>query len=371
MFDAVLNKLSYLNLKIISVIFLIVTIGLLVLYSASGGKFSMWALPHLYRFLFGFFCLLLITLTSFRYFLDGAYFFYLLSFFLLLFVEIFGFIGMGAQRWINLYFINLQPSELMKISLILALARFYALSSFADRNSMKNILTPLILIGLPVLLVLKQPDLGTAVVLSLTGLGMMLMNGVSWWFFGSIITAVIAALPLIWNFGLHAYQKNRILIFLNPERDPLGTGYHITQSKIALGSGGFWGKGFMNGTQASLNFLPEKQTDFIFTMFCEEFGFFGGVFLIALYMILIFYGWRLGFLFKNRFHKFTVQGISLTLFLYLFINIAMVTGLIPVVGVPLPLLSYGGTAMLTFLTAYGIIFSAYIDEQRKFQRDFK
>jgi rod shape determining protein RodA len=267
-----------------------------------------------------------------------------------------GFVGMGAQRWIDLYVFNFQPSEIMRLGLILSLARYFNGLSVEEIAKPANLMIPIVLIFTPTLLVLRQPDLGTAMLLMLSSVAIFFAAGVRMWKFTVVGGSIIAAIPILWNL-LHAYQKKRILIFLNPESDPTHAGYHIIQSKIALGSGGLWGKGFLQGTQCHLNFLPEKQTDFIFTMFCEEFGLIGAIFLIFLYMSLVACNIRIAMNARTSFSRLTALGLSVTLFLYIFINMAMVTGLLPVVGIPLPLFSYGGTAMLTLLISQGIIFS--------------
>lgn len=282
---------------------------------------------------------------------------YLGSLLLLVYVDLFGHIGMGAQRWINLYFIQVQPSEIVKITIVLALSRYYSSVHF-KHNSLKSQLFAIVaFIGVPVVLVLRQPDLGTAVILCLVGSSIVFLSGLHWGYFASVGVALVSSLPILWSF-LHPYQQKRVLTFLNPENDPLGAGYHIMQSKIAIGSGGFWGKGFMQGSQNKLDFLPEKQTDFIFTTFTEEFGFVGALILIGAYMFMLFSCYRIALRFQQTFPRLMVTGLATTFFLYVFINIGMVIGLMPVVGVPLPLLTYGGTATLTMMISIGLILSA-------------
>jgi len=265
---------------------------------------------------------------------------------------------MGAQRWLNLYVIKLQPSELMRISLVLALACYFHRVSLEETRQFTFLIPPLILILLPVLLVLKQPDLGTALLLMMIGISMLFAVGVKLRYFIAGCVGFIACIPVAWHFLLHDYQKRRILTFLNPENDPLGSGYHIMQSKIALGSGGIFGKGFMKGTQSHLNFLPEKQTDFIFTMFCEEFGMVGAVGLLLLYAILVALGLIISLRVQNKFGRLVSFGVTMTMLTYVFINMAMVMGLVPVVGVPLPMVSYGGTAMITLMMGFGLLLNA-------------
>ena len=269
---------------------------------------------------------------------------------------------MGAQRWISLGPLNIQPSELMKIALILALARYLSRFKTEEIQKKPRLLIPaVIMILLPMAPVLKQPDLGTAVLLGMIGVCLLFVAGVKLRYFLSFGFLGILTLPFGW-YCLRPYQQNRILTFLDPERDPLGSGYHILQSKIALGSGGFFGKGFMAGSQSHLNFLPEKQTDFIFTMFSEEFGFFGALCLLCLYLFIMIQGFRISLSARGLFEKFVALGIVVTLFIYVFINMSMVMGLVPVVGIPLPLISYGGTALLTLLISFGLLLG--VDLQR-------
>jgi rod shape determining protein RodA len=303
--------------------------------------------------------MLAVALTDIRFWMRYAYAFYGVMLVLLVAVEIKGTIGMGAQRWIDLGFFQLQPSELMKLALVLALARYFHGADLEDARRMSFLIPPVLLVLVPFGLVLRQPDLGTALMLAAGSGAIAWLVGVRLWIFGLLLGGGLAAIPVAWQF-LHGYQKNRVLTFMNPERDPLGAGYHILQSKIALGSGGMFGKGFMAGTQAHLNFLPEKQTDFIFTMMAEEFGMVGGLVLLSLYVILIIYGFAITFRCRHQFGRLVAMGVTMTFFLYVFINIAMVMGLIPVVGVPLPLISYGGTAMLTLLLGFGLLLCVFV-----------
>jgi rod shape determining protein RodA len=274
---------------------------------------------------------------------------------------------MGARRWVDLGVLQLQPSELMKIALVLALARYFHTVSLDDVRRPFYLLPPLALVLAPAGLVLRQPDLGTAIMLVMVGGIVFFMAGVRLWKFAVVILATGGAVPIAWNF-LHDYQKNRILTFLSPENDPLGAGYHILQSKIALGSGGMFGKGFLQGTQSHLNFLPEKQTDFIFTMLAEEFGMVGGLLLLSLYLLLFVYGYAIAFRSRNHFGRLLALGLTANLFLYVFINIAMVMGLVPVVGVPLPLISYGGSVMMTAMISLGLISSVSIHRDVRMPR---
>jgi rod shape determining protein RodA len=337
----------------------VAAVGIAMLYSAANGNLQPWASRQAVRFGFGVMVMLTVALIDIRIWLKFAYAFYALSLVLLVMVEVMGFIGMGAQRWIDLGYFNLQPSELMKIALVLALARYFHGLGMEDIGRPTRLLLPILMILLPAALVMRQPDLGTALMLVMAGGGMFFIAGVRLWKFGVIIALGLAALPVGWQF-LHDYQKQRILTFLDPEADPLGAGYHIIQSKIALGSGGLSGKGFMQGTQGHLRFLPEMQTDFIFTMLAEEFGMIGGLGLIGLYTLLLVYCIAISMRSYSHFGRLVGMGVAITFFLYVFINIAMVMGLIPVVGVPLPLISYGGTAMMTLLIGFGLLMGVWV-----------
>lgn len=350
-----------------SMLFFVVVIGAFgfaMLYSAAKGSVDPWAMRQGIRFLFGMVILVAVALVDIRVYLRYAYAIYGLAFILLVFVDVAGEIGMGAQRWIDLKVIQLQPSEVMKIALVLALARYFHRLSADNIGNPLALIVPIGMVFAPVGLVLMQPDLGTAVMLVLVGAAMFWVAGVRLWKFIVVALAGIGAVPLAWNF-LHDYQKNRILTFLNPESDPLGTGYHITQSKIAMGSGGLLGKGFLKGSQAYLNYLPERQTDFIFAMLSEELGMIGGVLLLLLYTVLFVYGYAIAFNSRNHFGRLLAIGITINLFCYVFINMAMVMGLLPVVGVPLPLISYGGTAMLTVLFGFGLLMCVYVHRDLK------
>ena len=335
------------------------SVGVGLLYSAANGSFEPWAVRHVVRFAVCLGILLVVALVDIRVWLRGAYGIYVVCLILLVAVEVAGSVGMGAQRWINLGIITLQPSEFMKIALMLALARYFHFLAVEDIGRPLVLLPPLFLVAVPALLVLRQPDLGTALMLLLAGGMLFFVAGVRLWKFAVVIVAAAAAAPLAWGM-LRDYQRQRVLTFLDPESDPLGAGYHIIQSKIALGSGGISGKGFLQGTQTHLNFLPEKQTDFIFTMLAEEFGLIGALGLLMLYVLILGYCFAIALSSRNQFSRLLSIGVGVTFFLYLFINIAMVMGLIPVVGVPLPLVSYGGTAMLSLMFGFGLLMSAHI-----------
>ena len=337
----------------------IASIGFFMLYSAANANMDPWATRQLIRFGMGLTLMLSIAVIDIRLIMRYAYFLYAVVFALLIFVEVRGVVGGGAQRWIDLGVINLQPSELMKVALVLALARYFHNLSLEDTGRPTFLILPLVLVAVATAFILRQPDLGTALMVVMGACVLFFMAGVRLWKFISLFVAALAAIPMLWRF-LESYQKDRILTFINPERDPLGAGYHILQSKIALGSGGFFGKGFLQGTQSHLNFLPEQQTDFIFTMLAEELGLVGGAGLIGLYVIVLAYGFAIAIRCHHQFGRLVAIGVTTTFFLYVFINVAMVMGLIPVVGVPLPLISYGGTALLTIMICMGLLMSVHV-----------
>jgi len=364
---SLMDKIRQVHWGMLLLLCLVATIGVAMLYSAGGASFTPWAGKQALRFVVGLSVLFAVGLTDIRFWLRHAYAIYGVSLMLLLGVEVLGVVGMGAQRWLDLGYFQIQPSEILKITLVLALARYFHGASLEDVSRPVFLIAPFILMALPALLVLRQPDLGTALMLGLGGLAIFFLAGVRVWKFVILIGGIFAILPFIWM-GLHSYQRQRILGFLDPESDPLGAGYHILQSQIALGSGGLWGKGFLKGTQAHLNFLPEKQTDFIFTMLAEEFGIAGGLVLLCLYLLLVLCGFMISIRSRNQFGRLLGMGVTITFALYFFINIAMVTGLIPVVGVPLPLISYGGTALLTLLFGFGLLMSIHIHSDTRMSR---
>jgi rod shape determining protein RodA len=360
---SIAEKLRQVTWSMLFFVVLIGAFGFAMLYSAAH-SFEPWAMRQGIRFVFGLAILVAVALVDIRVYLRYAYAIYGLAFVLLVFVDVAGELNMGAQRWIDLKVIQLQPSEVMKIALVLALARYFHRMSADNIGNPLALIVPIGMVFAPVGLVLMQPDLGTAVMLVLVGAAMFWVAGVRLWKFIVVALAGVGAVPVAWNF-LHDYQRNRILTFLNPESDPLGTGYHITQSKIAMGSGGLLGKGFMEGSQAYLNYLPERQTDFIFAMLSEELGMIGGVLLLLLYTVLFVYGYAIAFNSRNHFGRLLAIGVTINLFCYVFINMAMVMGLLPVVGVPLPLISYGGTAMLTVLFGFGLLMCVYVHRDLK------
>ena len=361
------QKMSELNWFIVLVICVVAGFGFAMLYSVAGGSIDPWAKNQFIRFLGGLVLMVSIALINIRVWMFLAYPLYGIALAMLIVVDVMGEMGMGAQRWINLGFMNLQPSEFMKITLIMALARYFHCLTDDETVQLKSLVKPIILIILPVVLVLRQPDLGTTLLIVIGGITILFAAGVRMWIFIFSFLAMIPAAYGAWQF-LKPYQKQRVLTFMDPETDPLGAGYHIIQSKIALGSGGVYGKGFIQGTQSQLNFLPEKHTDFIFTVIAEELGLIGGLSLLGLYIILMGYAMIISLSVKSQFGRLLILGMVMTFFLYMFINIAMVMGLVPVVGVPLPLVSYGGSAMLTLLVGFGFILSTSIHKETAIPR---
>lgn len=364
----IIQKIKRVNFTILFIIFLICGISIACLYSAAAANYHPWAIKQLARFILGFIILCLISFLDIRRIYEYSYFAYISSFILLLGVEITGSIHKGGQRWIDLYVFKLQPSELMKVTLILALCRYFHQKTYKDVGKLKSLVAPLTMTFLPTLLVLRQPDLGTALILIMSAGMVFFISGIRYWKFASVIGTVLISIPILWNL-MHEYQRGRVLTFLNPERDSKGAGYHIIQSKIALGSGGIFGKGWMEGTQSQLNFLPEKQTDFIFTLFGEEFGIIGCIVLLTLYGIVISYGYYVASISRNRFGQLVSIGLSGVLFLYVSVNIGMVMDILPVVGVPLPIMSYGGTSSITFFINMGIIFCVKIHNDARFNKN--
>lgn len=348
------EKLSQMSFLYIILITVLAAIGTVTLYSAANGDWNPWAVKHLSRFIAAFGIMMALAFIDSKYYYKSAYGFYFISLILLVLVEVGGHVGMGAQRWINFGIFKVQPSELMKIGIVLFLARYFSAATIQGIKSIRGIIIPAVFTLLPVALIAVEPDLGTALMVLCTASVMLFAVGVQWWKFAAAAGAVAGILPIVWNF-LHEYQKNRVLTFLDPERDPLGTGYHIIQSKIAFGSGGIFGKGFLHGTQTHLNFLPEKHTDFIFTMFSEEFGLIGSLSVLFINLIVLSLGYVFAFRVRNYFARLAIIGLNTNYFLYVFINMAMVMGVLPVVGVPLPLISYGGTVMFSVMASFGII----------------
>ena len=353
------EKLRHLNFTYFVLISLLAVAGVMMLYSAANGRWDGWAVNHALRFALGFAVMFAASMVDIKLFLRYAYPFYFATLALLIVVEVAGYTGMGATRWIDLKFIKLQPSELMKIALVMALAKYFHTSTLQSIETVRGIVPPLMMALVPAALIMAQPDLGTAMMLLFTTGVILFAVGVQVWKFVALGGMAAVLMPIGWHF-LHDYQKLRVLTFLDPERDPLGSGYHIMQSKIALGSGGVFGKGFLKGTQSHLNFLPEKHTDFIFTMLSEEFGLIGGVVIILVNMLILAYSYAYAMRTTSYFGKLLIIGLATNYFLYVFINIAMVLGLLPVVGVPLPLISYGGTVILSVCASFGVIMAVYI-----------
>lgn len=365
--QSILERLKNLNWLLFMLIGAIACVGIAALYSAAGGSMSPWASRHAVRFMVAAFGMIVIALIDIKWWYRFTWPLYFLGLLLLLVVEIMGHVGMGAQRWIDLGFIKLQPSELMKIVVVMALARYFHAATLDDMRRIPFLVIPILVILAPVGLVLLQPDLGTSLMIIMAGAAMFFIAGASIWLYIGGAVAVAALIPVAWHF-MRDYQKQRVLTFLDPERDPLGAGYHITQSKIALGSGGIEGKGFLEGTQSRLNFLPEKQTDFIFTLWAEEFGLFGGGMLLVLFGLVFMYGLWISVRGRQNYMRYLALGLSVNFSLYVFINIAMVMGLIPVVGAPLPLISYGGTSMLAAMIGFGLMMSCSIHQHTKVSR---
>ncbi|MDT8345623.1 MAG: rod shape-determining protein RodA [Thermohalobaculum sp.] len=360
------RRLLRLDWGLVLLLVAIASVGFLILYSVAGGSLDPWSGRQMTRFGAGLAIMLIVALIDIRFWRWASPLAYLVALALLVGVEVAGETGMGATRWIALGPIQLQPSELMKIAIVLALARYYTWLSADLVSHPLWLIPPVLMILLPMALVLRQPDLGTALLIGMSGAVVLFLAGVSLWYFGAAaavaggtVWAVMASRGTEWQL-LKDYQYRRILTFLDPGQDPLGAGYHITQSKIAMGSGGFSGRGFMQGTQSRLNFLPEKQTDFIFTTLSEEFGFVGSASLLALYVLVIAFCFVSMARNRDRFGALITGGLAATFFFFWSINMAMVMGLLPVVGVPLPLVSYGGSAMLVLLIAFGLIQSAHI-----------
>lgn len=348
------DRLRAVNWSVIGLVLAIGLVGVVAQYSVAGESFAPWAWRHVLRLLVAVGVMILIANLSLRTIYRSAYLVYAVIALSLIAVEVVGSINMGAQRWLDLGVIKFQPSELMRIGIVLALARYYQEVEASDVSRLRYIIFPLIIICLPAFLVFRQPDLGTAILLVVIGFSILFLAGVSVRYFMLTGIGLAASFPIVWT-RLQNYQQNRILTFFDPERDPLGAGYHIIQSKIGIGSGGLMGKGLGDGTQSRLNFLPEKHTDFIFTIFAEETGFVGSLLLIGLFMALLLSLFFVARELKTHFGRLLVAGFGVSLFLYFFVNLAMVMGLAPVVGVPLPFVSYGGTSLLTFSIAMGLI----------------
>jgi rod shape determining protein RodA len=362
------DKLLEINWGFVLLITVIAGIGFAMLYSVAGGHFEPWAKQQMLRFLAGLLVLIVVACIDIRVWMALAYPAYVVALILLVVVELVGHVGLGAQRWLDLGPIQLQPSELMKVAMVLALSRYLSMLGPNEVSRPLNLFICLAMIALPAGLVLLEPNLGTAMLLALGGFSLLFLAGLSWYWIVPALASVAAAVPLAWKFLLHDYQKQRVLTFLDPESDMQGAGWNITQAKIALGSGGISGKGFLEGSQSRLNFLPEKETDFIFTNVGEEFGFLGSVALLVLFGVVLAYGVKIAMSSRNQFGRLLAMGITANFFLYIMINGAMVMGLIPVVGIPMPLISYGGSAMMTVMFGFGLLMSVYVHRQVEIPR---
>ena len=358
-YSSAFAKLQSINYPLLGLIITLFFVGLAALYSISNGDFNSWPLKHSQRFILGLIIFFLVIFFDLRLIFGYAYLIFFLSIISLAIIPFFGIESNGATRWINIAGISLQPSEFVKYTLILALAKYFH-SINNDSSFIKTLIIPLIITIVPVFLVITQPDLGTALIILLGGISLFWISGLNYKYFIVGVFSILCSLPVLWQY-LKDYQKDRVLTFFNPERDPLGNGYHIMQSKIALGSGGIFGKGYMEGTQSHLNFLPEMQTDFIFTMLGEEFGFIGTLLLLLIYAALIMISIRLALKSRSLFSKYLSLGVCNVFFIYVFVNIGMVTGLLPVVGVPLPFISYGGSSMLAVMFGFGLLMNCYIN----------
>ena len=358
-----LQKVKNLDYILLISLILLATVSLFVMYSTDGGEILYHTKSHFIKIVIFFSLMLLISFFNIKIWHIISYFIYFIIILLLIWVSINGVKVSGSQRWINLYFIVLQPSELMKIGVILCLAKYYHRLKIDDVNSFTSIVVAISIIIIPIILVLSQPDLGTSILIASSGLIILWLGGIKIKYFFISFVAFLISLPFVISV-LKPYQKLRILTFLDPDRDPLGAGYQIIQSKIAIGSGGLTGKGFLKGTQSYLDFLPEKHTDFIFTLFSEEFGFLGSIALLILYSIIIIRIIRIGVISRSNFAKLFCFGFAFGIFIYIFVNLSMVLGLLPIVGSPLPVMSYGGSSMLATMIGFGIVLSAKINHKQ-------
>ena len=357
------QKVKALDYILLISVFLLSTISLFVMYSTDGGEILYHTKSHFSKIIIFFPLMIFIAFFNIKWWHNFSYLFYIIVILLLIYVSFFGIKSSGSRRWMDLYLFNLQPSELMKIAIILCLAKYYHRVKIENVNSLTSIVTVLTIILIPIIMVLSQPDLGTSILIASSALIILWLGGVKIKYFIYSFIAFLISLPFIISF-LKPYQKLRILTFLDPDRDPLGAGYQIIQSKIAIGSGGLDGKGFLKGTQSYLDFLPEKHTDFIFTLFSEEFGFIGSVALLILYSIIIIRILRIGAISRNIFSRLFCFGFAFAIFIYIVVNLSMVLGLLPIVGSPLPIMSYGGSSMLATMIGFGIVLSAKVHSQQ-------
>ena len=359
------EKLSRFSWGLFGLMCMVLAASIVVLYSAGGGAWRPFALSQLGKIVIGFTVFFVVSFSNIKTWLKSAYLIYALALVMVIMVTFVGHTGMGAQRWLNLGFINIQPSEFIKIALVCALARYFAWMNSVQLDQIKNYLVPIAMLLVPFGLIVIQPDLGTALSLAMITVGVFYIVGLNRkWFLIAAVCAVCAA-PVVWFAGLHDYQRNRIITFVNPDHDARGAGYQINQAKIAFGSGGVFGKGYMMGTQSQQSFLPEKQTDFIFTMLGEEFGFVGAMMLLAIYSAIIVMLFWCAKTCRNRFGQLMCFGFMLNFFIYYFINICMVLGLMPTVGVPLPLMSFGGSSLLSLMFGFGLCQNAHIHKDQQ------
>jgi len=356
---AIKDKFFDLDFILLFSILLLGVISMFAQYSSSGGELDYHSKSHIIRFVVFFIFFLVVSFINIRFWNDYSLLIFISLILLLVAVKIFGVQSQGSRRWINIFVFNLQPSELMKVGIILFLSNYYHKISSGDINKLKYLFYPLLALLVPFMLVVTQPDLGTAILILISGVVVTWLAGVKWRIFAYLSVLFIALAPIAISF-LKPYQKNRILTFLNPDSDPLGAGYQIIQSKIAIGSGGLFGKGFLNGSQAYLNFLPEKHTDFIFTLYSEEFGFVGSALMVFLYFLITFRITRIGNITRSIFGKLYCYGFATAFFVYVAVNMSMVLGLLPIVGAPLPILSYGGSSMLAMMFGLGIVMSCNV-----------
>ena len=357
------QKVKELDYILLISIFLLSILSLFVMYSTDGGEILFHTKSHFSKIVVFFPLMILIAFFNIRWWHNFSYLFYIAVILLLIYVSFFGIKSSGSRRWMDLYLFNLQPSELMKIAIILCLAKYYHRVKIENVNSVTSIMTVITIILIPIIMVLSQPDLGTSILIASSGLIVLWLGGVKIKYFIYSFIVFLISLPFVISF-LKPYQKLRILTFLDPDRDPLGAGYQIIQSKIAIGSGGLEGKGFLKGTQSYLDFLPEKHTDFIFTLFSEEFGFIGSVALLILYSIIIIRILRIGAISRSNFSRLFCFGFAFAIFIYIVVNLSMVLGLLPIVGSPLPIMSYGGSSMLATMIGFGIVLSAKINHKQ-------
>ena len=354
-----LQKLKSFDFVLLFCILIVGIISSFSMYSTDGGEFLYHTKSHIIRFSVFFTMMIFLSFINIRYWHATGYIFYFFILALLIWASFFGITASGSQRWVNLYIINLQPSELMKIAIIICFAKFFHRIQLKNVNNLKNILFPIVILVIPIVLVISQPDLGTSILIALSGLVVLWLSGVNIKYFVYSTLVLIIAAPFVISF-LKPYQKRRILTFFDPEKDPLGAGYQIIQSKIAVGSGGIMGKGFLKGTQSYLEFLPEKHTDFIFTLYSEEFGFIGSILLLILYAIIILRIIVIGSTSRSFFGRLFCYGFAASLFIYISVNMCMVLGLLPIVGSPLPIMSYGGSSMLATMVGFALVMSTKI-----------